>query len=121
MSRCFSCCQENCGYGACSCSCHKADEVPKVDLTKPKLTKTQYVSWAISGREVQTATEIYQSVMSNFSVMPGKPTISLATVSSILNRFVKQGLVGRVAGFGKRGGYGYVLTRKGFEKIVLRR
>lgn len=26
MGRCWGCCQENCGYSYCSCSCHDGDE-----------------------------------------------------------------------------------------------
>jgi hypothetical protein len=27
MSRCFGCCQENCGYIGCSCACHSDEEL----------------------------------------------------------------------------------------------
>lgn len=26
MGRCYACCQENCGYGPCSCSCHAVEK-----------------------------------------------------------------------------------------------
>lgn len=29
MSRCWGCCQENCGYRNCSCSCHESSERAK--------------------------------------------------------------------------------------------
>lgn len=117
--RCYECVQENCGYGPCSCYCHLDDETrpPPPEPRKVRLTKTQYVAWNLRAREVQSASEIHESVAHEFSGMPSRPTITLAAVSSILNRFVKQGLVARVPNWGPRGGYGYVFTKKGFEKF----
>lgn len=39
MGRCWGCCQENCGYADCSCSCHRGENLqplPKVAETKPE-------------------------------------------------------------------------------------
>ncbi len=34
MSRCYACCQENCGYGPCSCECHRAAFLSEVRAEK---------------------------------------------------------------------------------------
>lgn len=83
---------------------------------RDKYTKTWYIVGAITRRELRTATEIWSRVKFNFDCMPSKPPITLATVSGILNRLVKRGDVQRIKGFGPRGGYGYVITKKAHAK-----
>lgn len=44
MGRCWGCCQENCGYTDCSCSCHRGENlkpVPKVILKEVELGPPQ--------------------------------------------------------------------------------
>lgn len=38
MSRCWGCCQENCGYSRCSCSCHESErgQAKVTEVTKQR-------------------------------------------------------------------------------------
>ena len=55
-------------------------------------------------RELRSASEIREMILNHAR----SPKPSLATVSGILHRLVKNGRVLRCKGFGPRGGYGYV-------------
>ena len=78
-----------------------------------KYGPTWYVTTTLRGRELMTATEVHSHVKWNFDRMPSKPSITLATVSGILAKLVREGKALRVKGFGPRGGYGYVSSRLG--------
>lgn len=83
-----------------------------------ELSATQYVIWTLGRRELRTASEVHSRVSYTFKGFPRPQMITLATVSGILNRLVKRGDVMRIKGFGPRGGYGYVLSRKGFARYL---
>jgi len=102
MSRCYTCCQENCAYTytTCGCQCHDRDHVyvPITEETKPATLKDE-IRAVLDARKLQTATEI-----------SAQTTGHLSSVSSALNKMVKAGEVLRLNAVGIRGGYGYVLA-----------
>jgi Fe2+ or Zn2+ uptake regulation protein len=45
----------------------------------------------------------------------GPSPVQLSSLSSVLKRMHDEGLLYRVNGWGPRGGYGYMLTMKGYD------
>lgn len=102
MSRCYGCCQENCGYTKCSCSCHDKLFVPALPVKEPSSINLRELIKNTIGEKVMTAGEISKSLNKNPS-----------SISSLLRKMVGEGEILRVSEFGVRGGYGYLLKRKG--------
>ncbi len=110
--RCEACCQENCDIPSCppcSCQCHWKLEYYSMGIAGPSksavfTTRSSIMTMLGVGHNVMTASEISRSL-----------GIGLSSVSSLLRRMVAAGEILRVAGFGPRGGYGYLLRKDGSD------
>lgn len=102
MSRCYACCQENCGYYRCSCDCHEHEPVPLPVLPAPITSpsnRTRVITLLRSKvARVMTTAEIAGAL----GEKPGN-------ISSLLRRMTDSREIIRVKGFGPRGGYGYLM------------
>ncbi len=68
------------------------------------MTLTQQLLEAVKAEPWATATQIAKQLYND------RGTGNWGTVSSLLNRLTKRGLLSRVKGHGPRGGYGYAIA-----------
>lgn len=170
MSRCYACCQENCGYHRCSCDCHEEkkpvttvagewtiadryfyqagplpeerEEAKKAEETKQKQTSltscTDHPKYELKRKPTSECKQcwrvwqfklsvktwddmsIRERIIEDLHTSDGRLRTAaqvakycgqkLSSVSSQLHKLYKQKLVLRVEGFGKNGGYGWVIN-----------
>lgn len=135
--RCYACSQENCAFSPCSCDCHKFIEKedfvipdtvkcathPKYEV-KRKPTSECESCWKVWQHKLETKSWADMTVRERIiedlqldkhrvrtaSQVAKYTEKKLSTVSSELHSLFKEGLVLRVAGFGRNGGYGYLMN-----------
>lgn len=134
MGRCYACCQENCGYGPCSCICHGEDNTvpfreslcrahPRYEAKRKPTSQCPscWKAWQLKlAGKTWDEMSTRERVLERFNTDERKVFTAaqvakyvekkLSTVSSELHSLFKEGLVLRVDGYGAKGGYGYVMN-----------
>jgi hypothetical protein len=67
--RCYACCQENCGFGPCSCSCHggEGNVEHRVQSKVEPVPETSYTFYAVADRDDLKTAKWYRTYSANRS------------------------------------------------------
>lgn len=71
MSRCFGCCQENCGFKNCKCACHRRDTTfiaqDPSPVAQSKVEEPTYMFYAVADSDDLTKARWYRTYSASYS------------------------------------------------------